>query len=212
MEIKAWHIKKGMYLGYDDGRKVKEGSIFRVKLPLSWCRHGLHAGTRILECIMLVRGSILSRVTVRGKLQSTGLSKVVGVEREEHKHIPLVPLFKKVVIKSYISTHLQGCPTRTRVLNKLLKKSLNKKLPKKELYETLSVHPFNKYHVDYLAKLLLCKNSLSYVRLFRALDLDEDTIEVILQRVALRQMEMNINEVTLLSPIEQGVTPNLHWS
>jgi len=84
MSISAWHfLPNDCRLANGDGRKIKPGSIVKIKGKPDLCNHGLHASTRLLDALGYAPGNILCRVSVSGDVVH-GDDKLAGTVREVH--------------------------------------------------------------------------------------------------------------------------------
>ena len=65
----AWHfLRSDRCLGYNDGRKVQAGKIYRVKGELIRCENGMHGSRRIIDALSKAPGPIACRVDMIGEI------------------------------------------------------------------------------------------------------------------------------------------------
>jgi hypothetical protein len=79
--MKAWHFcRNDRRLGFNDGRVIRTGRLYRISGKPIMCRHGLHASRRIIDALEYAEGHIICRVTLSGTIIS-GTNKIVATER-----------------------------------------------------------------------------------------------------------------------------------
>jgi hypothetical protein len=67
--MKAWHFaQEDMRLGFDDGRKIRNGRTLTYKGELKMCKSGLHASKRIIDALRYARGPMICRVELGGEI------------------------------------------------------------------------------------------------------------------------------------------------